>query len=156
MVNVFESDNWNKIMCPCIHYHIRRGGAIVLFCFSQTHMSFFGATGTPVLDFWWCILWVLKPEWVLPYSLFVEANVMYIPQDPPMVLHMPTSWQPASPPVLSPHTVAEVRLPGFELVLSEYLWVRRSTNWAKPGPTSYCLYTSCDPSIWSSLTCKDT
>ena len=25
------------------------------------------------------------------------------------------------PPVLSPHTVAEVRLPGFELVLSEYL-----------------------------------
>ena len=24
-------------------------------------------------------------------------------------------------PVLSPHTVAEVRLPGFELVLSEYL-----------------------------------
>ena len=37
--------------------------------------------------------------------------------------------------VLSPHTVAEVRLPGFELVLSEYLWARRSTNWAKPGPT---------------------
>ena len=24
---------------------------------------------------------------------FVEANVMYIPQDPPLVLHMPTSWQ---------------------------------------------------------------
>ena len=24
-----------------------------------------------------------------------EANVMYIPQDPPLVLHMPTSWQPA-------------------------------------------------------------
>ena len=37
-------------------------------------------------------------------------------------------------PVLSPHTVAEVRLPGFELVLSEYLWARRSINWAKPGP----------------------
>ena len=32
---------------------------------------------------------------VLPYSLFVEANVMYIPRDPPQVLHMPTSWQPA-------------------------------------------------------------
>ena len=38
-------------------------------------------------------------------------------------------------PVLSPHTSAEVRLPGFELVLSEYLWTRRSTNWAKPGST---------------------
>ena len=25
----------------------------------------------------------------------VEANVMYIPQDPPLVLHMLTSWWPA-------------------------------------------------------------
>ena len=32
------------------------------------HMSYFGATGTPVLDFWWCLFWVSKPEWVLPYS----------------------------------------------------------------------------------------
>ena len=30
------------------------------------HMSF-GATGTPVLDFSWCLLWVSKPEWVLTY-----------------------------------------------------------------------------------------
>ena len=27
-------------------------------------MSFLGATGTPVLDFWWRLLWVSKPEWV--------------------------------------------------------------------------------------------
>ena len=64
----------------------------------------------------------------------------------PLVLHLPTSWWPAHSTVLSPHTVAEVRLPGFEFVLSEYLWARRSTNWAKPGPTalnfldfSFCL-----------------
>ena len=25
----------------------------------------------------------------------VKVNVMYIPQDPPLVLHVPTSWQPA-------------------------------------------------------------
>ena len=25
--------------------------------------------------------------------IFTEVNVMYIPQDPPQVLHMPTSWQ---------------------------------------------------------------
>ena len=45
--------------------------------FLRTHMSFFGATDTPVLDFWLCLLWVLKPEWVLPYSLFCggECNV---------------------------------------------------------------------------------
>ena len=48
---------------------------------------------------------------------FAEANVMYIPRDPPLVLQLPTSWQP----VLSPHTVVEVKLPGFKLVLSEYL-----------------------------------
>ena len=33
-------------------------------------MSFLGATGTPVLDFWWHLLWVSKSEWVLAYSLF--------------------------------------------------------------------------------------
>ena len=36
------------------------------------HMSFLGATGTPVLDFLWHLLWVSKPEWVLPYSLFLR------------------------------------------------------------------------------------
>ena len=50
-----------------------------------------------------------KLEWVLPYSLFAEANVMFIPQDPPLVLHVPTSWQPAQP-VTSPHACAEVGL----------------------------------------------
>ena len=29
------------------------------------------------------------------FTIFVEANVMYIPQDSPLVLHLPTSWQPA-------------------------------------------------------------
>ena len=64
-------------------------------------MSFYGATGTPVLDSGWRLLWVSKPEWVLPYSLFAEANAMYILQKPPLVLHVPTSWQPALQPVLS-------------------------------------------------------
>ena len=26
------------------------------------------------------------------FIFFAEVNVMYIPQDPPLVLHMPTSW----------------------------------------------------------------
>ena len=38
------------------------------FLLGHIDMSFFGATGTPVLDFWWRLLWVSKPEWVLPYS----------------------------------------------------------------------------------------
>ena len=88
--------------------------------FWRTHMSYFGATGTPVLDFWWRLLWGVKPEWVLPYSHYGgECNV-----------HSPRSTSGATlahllaagaPPVLSPHTVVEVRLPGFDLMLSEYL-----------------------------------
>ena len=27
-----------------------------------------GATDTPVLDFWWCLLWISKPEWL---ALFI-------------------------------------------------------------------------------------
>ena len=29
------------------------------------HQSFCGATGAPVLDVWWCLPWVSKPEWIL-------------------------------------------------------------------------------------------
>ena len=29
------------------------------------------------------------------FAIFVEANVMYIPQDSPLVLHLLTSWRPA-------------------------------------------------------------
>ena len=47
-------------------------------------MSICGATDTPVLDFWWCLLWVSKPEWVLPYSNYVEAYVIYVPWDSPL------------------------------------------------------------------------
>ena len=39
-------------------------------------MSICGATDTPVLDFWRCLLWVSKPEWVLPYSNFVKVYVI--------------------------------------------------------------------------------
>ena len=50
-------------------------------------MSYFGATGTPVLDFWWRLLWVSKPEWFC-FIHIAEVNVMYISWDPPLVLHV--------------------------------------------------------------------
>ena len=37
-------------------------------------MSFLGAIGTTVLDFWWHIFWVSKPEWVLPYWPFYRGK----------------------------------------------------------------------------------
>ena len=36
--------------------------------FLEDISPFCGATDTPVLDFWWCLLWVSKPEWA---ALFV-------------------------------------------------------------------------------------
>ena len=60
-------------------------------------MSIFRATGTPVLDFRvGCLIGIVDTT----LADLLAAHVQ---------------------PVLSPHTVAEVRLPGFELVLSEYL-----------------------------------
>ena len=38
---------------------------------------FCGATDTPVSDFWWRLLWVSKPEWVLPYSSLAEAYMLH-------------------------------------------------------------------------------
>ena len=37
------------------------------FCWTHGH---FGATDTPVLDFWWCLLWVSKPEWAALFTQF--------------------------------------------------------------------------------------
>ena len=58
----------------------RHGFFCLFFKVFGGHMSFLGATGTPVLDFW-----------VRSQSGF--CLVMYIPRDPPLVLHLPTSWQ---------------------------------------------------------------
>ena len=77
-------------------------------------MSFFGATGTPVL------------EQRLGFKVgclirIAEVNIMYVPRDPPLVATLADLLVAGAQPVLFPHTVAEVRLPGFELMLSEYL-----------------------------------
>ena len=93
-------------------------------------MSIFGATGTPVLDFWWHLLWVSKPEWAMPYSHCRGKHNVCSPRSTSSTT-LADLLVAGAQSVLSPH---EVRLPGFELVLSEYLWARRSTNWAKPGP----------------------
>ena len=79
---------------------------------------FLGATGTP---FWISGGISSKPEWVLPYSLFCggKCNVHSLRSTSGATLAnlLAASVQP----VVSPHTVVEVRLSGFKLVLSEYL-----------------------------------
>ena len=44
-------------------------GVIFFKKFLEDIISFCGATDTPVLDFWWCLLWVSKPEWTASFTL---------------------------------------------------------------------------------------
>ena len=63
-----------------------------------------------------------------------EANVMYIPRDPPLVLHLLTScwllWRTAGPvpTYCCTSEVAGIRTRALRIS-------RRSTDWAKAGPT---------------------
>ena len=73
-------------------------------------LKFLGATGTPVMDVWWRLLWVSKPEWVLSYSLFCggECNV-HSPRSTSGATHahlLAASMQP----VFSRHACTEVGL----------------------------------------------
>ena len=65
---------------------------------------FCGATDTPILNFWWCLLWVSKPEWVLPYLSLAEAYVLCY-----MFLRFTSGATPAD--LLAASMVAELSLP---------------------------------------------
>ena len=54
-------------------------------------MSCFDTTGTPVLDFWWRLLWVSSQSQLCLIFCLIhieEANVIYIPSDPPLMLYV--------------------------------------------------------------------
>ena len=82
-------------------------------------MSFVGATGTPVLDF--LVMSPLGFKARVGFALFAfcrgECNVHS--QRSTSGATLPDLLAAGAQPILSAHTVIEVRLPGFELVLSE-------------------------------------
>ena len=73
--------------------------------------SFFGDIGYPCFGFLVTLPLGFKARvGSALFAIFVEANVMYIPQDPPLVLHMPMLLAAGAKPVTSPHACAEVGL----------------------------------------------
>ena len=74
------------------------------------HMSFLG----PLVPLFWISgdvsSGVQSQSGFCLIHFFVEVNVMYIPQDPPLVLRISISWWLAVQPVTSPHASAEVGL----------------------------------------------
>ena len=61
------SDEIRKIACKDLFSQNHFSVFVLLFFFlTDAFTSYFGATGTPFLDFSWHLLWVSKPQWVLP------------------------------------------------------------------------------------------
>ena len=69
---------WRFLRMTGLVYHNRVFVVFFFFFlkFLEDMSPFCGATDTPVSDFWWCLLLVSKPEWVLSYSSLVEAYVL--------------------------------------------------------------------------------
>ena len=84
---IYQALNFNRLLEISTKMVIRQNKTSVGMAdtlnrrsFWRTHMSFFGATGTSVLDFWWRLLWGSKPEWVLPYLFFCEGECSTFPK----------------------------------------------------------------------------
>ena len=93
--------------------------------FLEDTNPFFGATDTPVSDFWWCLLWISKPEWVLPYLSLAEAYMLYymFPE-----IHL---WYDTCQPLGGQH--------GSWAVSSTYLWgIGGTQNWELSCHRSQC------------------
>ena len=52
--------------------------------FLEDISPFCGVTDNPVLDFWWHLLWVSKPEWAALLAL-AKAYMLHVPWDSPLV-----------------------------------------------------------------------
>ena len=58
---------WTTILVPPTFQWTKYFFKKILFAIFGGHESFCGTTGTPVLDFWWCLLWVSK-RGLIPHS----------------------------------------------------------------------------------------
>ena len=110
---------------------------VQFFLFLEDTSPFYRETDTPVLEFWWCLLWVSKPEWT---ALFVFSGGI-------LVTHTLRFTSGATP---ADHLVASIAAKPFS---PTYLWAgigwawnwdllchhsqcetgRCSTNWAIPA-----------------------
>ena len=67
----------------------RLGIRTAFFLIWEDISPFVRVTDTPVLDFWWCLLWVLKPEWA---ALFTLSGGIHVVHSPRFTLWCNTCW----------------------------------------------------------------
>ena len=119
-----EVDSGNKVNLNCIQDQIQ-------FRFFKKNLEdispFSGATNTPVLAFWWCLLWVSKPEWTA--LIMLDGGTC--------VTHSLSFTSGATPSDL---LVASMAAKPFS---SMYLWagIGRAQNW---DLSCHCHLTVCD------------
>ena len=75
------------------------------------------------------------------FAISAEANVMYIPQDSPLVLHLPTSWRPARSRSLPHMHVQRWDLAQFQM--SNRTNRRRTRYRCASDPTFFHSYAVC-------------
>ena len=109
------------------------------FKFLEDMSPFCGAIDTPVSDFWWRLLWVSKPEWVLPYSSLVEAYMLCY-TFPEIHLWCDTCWplggQHGSQVISSTHTceaLVGLETGSYHATAHSVRSGRCSTDWAIPA-----------------------
>ena len=64
-----QKQAWKSNVLPCLLFCRAQRDNLHLFLKVGGHIPFYGATDTPVLDFWWHFLWVSKPEWASLFAL---------------------------------------------------------------------------------------
>ena len=81
---------------------------ILLKQFFEDGNSFCGATNAPVLDFWWHLLWVSNPWWILHLCAFTHACNRFL--NLPLGWHILTAqWSPWQLSLFDPCTYRHVR-----------------------------------------------
>ena len=106
------------------------------FFFWRTQVLFYGETDTPVLEFWWCLLSVSKPEWA---ALFVFTGGIPVTHS----LRFTSGATPAD------HLVASIAAKPFS---STYLWasIGGAWNWDLLCHHSQCETARCSTN-WAIL-----
>ena len=99
---------------------------------------FCGATDTPVLDFWWCLLWVSKPEWAVLFMLsrgiHVTHSLRFTSGATPADL-LATSI--AAKPISSTYLTCDHALVGLKRE-TYHATGKPSTDWAMPARQQFC------------------
>ena len=109
-----------------------------IFKFLEDTSPLCGATKTPVLDFWWCLLWVSKPEWavllVLSRGIHVTHSLRLTSGATPADL-LATSM--AAKPISSTYLTCDHALVGLKRE-TYHATGKRSTDWAMPARQQFC------------------